>query len=482
MRYIMALLSAVLICIGSPVLAQSSQAKSSAKKPNVLFVLVDNLGWGEIGAYGGGELRGAPTPHLDNFATQGMKLLNFNVEPQCTPSRSAIMTGRFPIRSGTTRVVWGLPYGLVGWEVTMAETFKQAGYATAMFGKWHLGEQKGRYPTDQGFDIWYGIPNTTDELQYTEQLFFDPKVVSPPVIMESTAGQTPTKVKNYDLDSRSKIDNELTQKAIAFMQQKNAAGEQFFVYLPYTQPHLPPIPNPDFAGKTGNGPWADMLAEMDNNMGRLLDAIDEMGIADDTLVIWTSDNGPEEAPNYFGTAGYWRGHYFTTLEGSLRSPFLIRWPGHVPAGAQNNEIVHAVDLMPTLASVAGYEVPRDRVIDGVDQWPLLTGQTAKSAREGFPAYNGDNMQSYKWRNFKVHYWKQDSMFDKPVKHNFPRVHNLLRDPKELHGIHGGMEETGAQNLTWVLPAVTKEVLKFQQSLKENPPVPFPAPEPYSPGR
>lgn len=195
MRYIMALLSAVLICIGSPVLAQSSQAKSSAKKPNVLFVLVDNLGWGEIGAYGGGELRGAPTPHLDNFATQGMKLLNFNVEPQCTPSRSAIMTGRFPIRSGTTRVVWGLPYGLVGWEVTMAETFKQAGYATAMFGKWHLGEQKGRYPTDQGFDIWYGIPNTTDELQYTEQLFFDPKWFPRPLSWNPPLGKPPQRSK-----------------------------------------------------------------------------------------------------------------------------------------------------------------------------------------------------------------------------------------------------------------------------------------------
>jgi len=455
-------------------------AAQEAPRPNVVLMLTDNLGWGEIGAYGGGVLRGAPTPRLDALAAEGMRLLNYNVEPQCTPSRSALMTGRHPIRSGTTRVVWGLPYGLVGWEVTVAELFSEAGYRTAMFGKWHLGDQPGRYPTDQGFDLWYGIPNTTDEAQYTTQSGFDPDVVEAPQIVEATRGAAPTPVKPYDLAARAEIDGELTARAIAFMEEAAAAEAPFFVYLPYTQAHLPALPHPDFAGRTGNGRWADMLAEMDHRAGEVLDAVDRLGLREDTVVIWTSDNGPEEAPGHFGTAGYWRGHYFSTLEGSLRTPFLIRWPGAIPEGRVSDEIVHAVDILPTLAGVAGYAVPDDRIIDGVDQSAFLTGETETSAREGFPAYNGDRLQSYKWRDFKVHYWAQDSMFATPVQHNFPRIHNLLRDPKELYGIAGGADNTGAQNLTWVFPAVTERVLAFQRSLVDEPPVPFPAPDGWTP--
>lgn len=219
---------------------------------------------------------------------------------------------------------------------------------------------------------------------------------------------------------------------------------------------------------------------MDRNVGGILDAIDRLRIAEDTIVICSSDNGPEEAPTYFGTAGYWRGHYFTTLEGSLRAPFMIRWLGRIHESAVSDEIVHITDIMPTLASVARYEVPSDRMIDGVDQMDFFLGNTETSAREGFSAYNGDMMQSYKWRNFKIHFWQQDSMFDQPTRHNFPRIHNLLRDPKELFGVAGGMAETGAENLTWVFPAVSAEILDFQASLREEPPVPFPAPDGWTP--
>ena len=454
------------------------------EKPNVVLMVMDNLGWGEIGAYGGGILRGAPTPRLDALADEGMKLLNFNVEPQCTPSRSALMTGRHPIRSGTTRVVWGLPYGLVGWEVTMAELFSEAGYATAIYGKWHIGDQPGRWPTDQGFDEWYGIPNTTDESMYSTQPHFDPEVVEVPQIVEASRGETPRVVMEYDLDSRRTIDRELTERTIGFMERHAGSRRPFFAYVPFTQPHLPVLPHPDFDGKTGNGAYADMLAEMDFNVGRILDKIDQLGIRDNTIVVWMSENGPEEAPSYFGTAGYWRGHYFTTLEGSLRTSFLIRWPGKIEPGAVTNEIVHITDLLPTFATAAGYKVPTDRMIDGVDQLPLFTGKTDKSAREGFPAYNGANMQSYKWRNFKVHFWEQQSMFDSPTKYNVPRVHDLLKDPKELYGIYGGHGPgaNGTEQLTWVMPAVIKQILAFQKTLEEEPPVPFPAPEPYTPPR
>ncbi len=175
------------------ILAGYSQETFSqnVEKPNVVFMMMDNLGWGEIGTYGGGELRGATTPRLDALADEGMKLLNFNVENQCTPSRSALMTGRHPIRSGTTRVVWGQLYGMVGWEKTIAELFSEVDYTTGMFGKWHLGDTPGRFPTDQGFDEWFGVANTTDESMYRDQFKFDGKASIEAFVQESTRGVTP---------------------------------------------------------------------------------------------------------------------------------------------------------------------------------------------------------------------------------------------------------------------------------------------------
>jgi arylsulfatase len=170
------------------------------------------------------------------------------------------------------------------------------------------------------------------------------------------------------------------------------------------------------------------------------------------------------------------------MEGSLRTPFIIRWPGKIKPESVSNEIVHITDLLPTLAGVAGYKVPSDRIIDGVDQMAFFQGKTDTAPREGFPAYNGDAMQAYKWRNYKVRFIKQDSMFDAPVTLNVPEVYNLKRDPKELFGYSGGMGETGTENLTWVLPVVIKRILAFNQTLQAEAPVPFPAPEPYTPSQ
>jgi arylsulfatase len=231
-------------------------------------MMVDNLGWGELGVYGGGELRGAPTPRLDALAAEGMRLQNFNVEPQCTPSRSAFMAGRRPIRSGTTKVVWGMLYGLTNWEVTIAELMAEAGYSTGMFGKWHLGDTPGRFPTDQGFDEWYGIANTTDESEYSSQFQYDPKVGTDPYIQESSNtnkhhhshklqssevleasyGAKPQKVKKYDINERRLIDSELADRAIKFMKKSVESNKPFFAFIPFTQPHLPTLLHPDFEG------------------------------------------------------------------------------------------------------------------------------------------------------------------------------------------------------------------------------------------
>jgi arylsulfatase len=459
------------LLVPAPVLAEAS-------RPNIVIMMVDNTGWGELGVYGGGVLRGAPTPRLDRFASEGLQLLNYNVEPQCVPSRSAFMTGRHPIRSGTTRVVWGVPYGLTGWEQTMAELFSDGGYATAMYGKWHLGDIPGRFPTDQGFDEFYGILNTTDEAEYSVQVGFDPTVLPPPQIQRSVRNGNVENVKPFDQASRRTIDSELTDRAIDFMRQQVKAGKPFLNVITFTQPHLPTLPHPDFEGKTGHGPFADVHVEIDHRAGQILDAIDELGVRENTIVIWTSDNGPEVVQPWYGTSGYWTGHYFTAMEGSLRVPFLVRWPGRIPVGQKSNDIVHTVDVLPTLAAAAGLNMPKDRMIDGVNQLGLLTDATnGKSAREGFPAYNGDQLFAYKWRDFKVHLVEQRRAYDPPKPLNVPQVYDLIRDPKEEFDV---IPQGFAAS--WVLPPVFKEIVKFQGTLAKEPPIPFGAPEPWKPSR
>ena len=445
---------------------------SSTERPNIVVMMVDNLGWGELGVYGGGELRGAATPRLDELAKEGMQLQNFNVEPQCTPTRSAFMTGRRPIRSGTTKVVWGMLYGLTNWEKTIAELMSETGYATGMFGKWHIGDIPGRFPTDQGFDEWYGVANTTDESEYSSQFQYDENFGTNPMIVEAKKGQIPRDVKPYNVESRRTIDAELNQHAIDFMTRKVQEKKPFFAFIPFTQPHLPTLPHPDFDGKTKNGHYADVLAEIDFRAGEILDAIDNLKVADNTVVIWLSDNGPEYFYPWHGTAGPWRGNYFTAWEGSLRAPFLIRWPGKIPAGSVSNEIVHVVDLLPTLGKIAGYEVPSDRKIDGVDQLEFFTGKKKESNRDGFIVYNNDDVYGYKWRNWKMHLFELENMNSDAKRLNVPRIHNLISDPKEEYNM--------SSEATWVLPVMFKKIVEFQGSLVEEPPIALGTPDPYTP--
>ncbi|MDH3598409.1 MAG: arylsulfatase [Candidatus Tectomicrobia bacterium] len=444
-------------------------------KPNVVIMMVDNLGWGELGVYGGGVLRGAETPRLDKLASEGVRFLNFNVEPQCTPSRSAFMTGRHPIRSGTTKVVWGMLYGMTQWEKTIPELMSEQGYATGMFGKWHLGDTPGRFPTDQGFEEWYGIANTTDEAMYSSHHAYDADASVKPYVVKATRNGTPKQIKEYNLEARRHIDGELTEKAIAFMKASAEKKKPFFAFVPFTHAHLPTTAHPDFDGKTGNGPYADVLAEIDHRTGQILDAIDNLGIRDNTVVLWLSDNGPEEIEGYHGTAGYWRGNYFTALEGSLRVPALMRWPSKIAAGQVTNEIVHIVDVLPTLSQIAGYKIPDDRLIDGVAQLDFLLGKQPKSNREGFPVFNGDDLFGYKWRNWKMHFIQLDSMFGAPAKLNMPHLHNLISDPKELYPV-----DKVNVSASWVFPVVLKKVVEFRKTLMTEPPIQLGTPDPYMP--
>src|SRR5918997_3803215 len=197
-------------------------------KPNIVLVLADNLGWGELGCYGGGVLRGAPTPRIDALAAEGLRLTNFNVESDCVPTRSALMTGRHPIRTGARQSVpAGLPQGITPWEITLAQLVRDQGYAAAIFGKWHLGDRPGRYPTDRGFDEWYGIPRTTNESMFTSTPGFDPTVVPMPYVMEARAGEAAKDIAIYDLEMRRRIDSVLVERTAAFMRRQTKAGRPF---------------------------------------------------------------------------------------------------------------------------------------------------------------------------------------------------------------------------------------------------------------
>jgi len=288
--------------------AGANVAKAQEKKPNIVFILIDNLGYGELGVYGGGILRGAPTPRIDKLASEGTRLLNFNVEAQCTPSRSAIMTGRYSIRSGTDSVpLGGGPDGLTQWEVTIAELLSGQGYATGHFGKWHLGSENGRLPNDQGFDEWYGIPRSTDEAFWPSQPGYKESVIPPEHIMEGRKGDKSRDIAVYDLEHRRTIDAEVTRRTIDFMKRNVKLGKPFYAYVPFTQVHFPTLPSREFIGKTGYGDFPDCLAEMDAYTGQILDAIDELAIRNNTIVVFTSDNGPDASYPYQGSSGPWRG-------------------------------------------------------------------------------------------------------------------------------------------------------------------------------
>jgi arylsulfatase len=213
-----------------------------------------------------------------------------------------------------------------------------------------------------------------------------------------------------------------------------------------------------------------MLAEMDSNVGQMLDAVDRLGLRDDTLVIFTSDNGPEFFKPWDGWAGPWRGQYFTALEGGIRVPFMARWPGNIPAGRVSNEIVHGVDMFATLAAMANAKIPADRPMDSIDQSAFLLGKSEKSFREGFPIWGADNLLAVKWRNWKLHFYKQDTMFDPPQKLGIPFIVNLYTDPRE--------EKPTPDS--WVVMPMLKIIGEFQTSTKAHPVIPMGTPDPYVP--
>ena len=456
-------------------LLQALRTESDGAQPNIIYYQVDNLGYGELGCYGGGILRGAPTQRIDQFAGESLKLLNFAPEAQCTPSRSALMTGRYAIRSGThTVAIAGDGGGIVGWERSMGDILSDAGYATACFGKWHIGAEDGRWPTDHGFDEWYGIPRSYDESLWAEDPWYDPKRDPVAYVLEGSKGEKVRQVKQLTVEVRRDIDSEYQRRAFDFIRRNATAGKPFYLYHNPSMLHYPTIPRAEFAGRSGNGDWADSLLQMDHDFGALLDLLEELGIAENTVVIFAGDNGPEELLPWRGTAGFFEGSYFTGMEGSLRTPCLIRWAGRVPAGRESNEVVHITDMFATLLNWAGAEVPSDRVIDGVDQDAFFRGAQEKSNRDGFIFWNGERMYGVKWQNFKAFTVEQKYFFDPAPPLGVGRIINLLTDPKEREPVQYPYVHT------WVMYHIRRILGEFQESVQREPLIPAGAPLDFVP--
>jgi arylsulfatase A-like enzyme len=440
------------------------------QKPNIVYILVDNWGWGDISIQGST----VQTPRIDDFARQGMRFTNFNVQNQCTPTRSALMTGRLPIRSGTQKVAApGEPDGLAPWEYTIAELLSDAGYATALYGKWHIGSKPGRMPNDQGYDKWWGINEGSNAAAYTSTPQFDPTVADVPHFWTGVKGKPSTKAEIYDIPAKASMDSRSTAKAIDFIKTRAGDGKPFFVYVGFTHFHPPWGVHPDFRNKSKAGVYADTKMEVDHNIGQILDAIKKADIEKNTIVILTGDNGAANYPSpglvtgeVGGSNGPWRGGLSTAYEGGMRTPAMIRWPGKIPAGIVTDEIVADLDWYPTVAHLVGEakRIPTDRPMDGVDQSDFILGKKKKSNREYVVTYVGNTVFAVKWRNMKIHFAAAEGTHSVVQTYTFPQVFDIKEDVKESYELWGNEGYAHA----WVMGPVMKILGELQGSMAQYP--------------
>lgn len=405
---------------------QSNQPRQNP--PSIVIILTDDLGYGDLGVYGNQQIS---TPRIDRMAAEGVRLTEFySAAPTCTPARAALLTGRYPRRSGMTRVIvakekWGLPAS----EITLGEALQQQGYVTACVGKWHLGGRRPYRPSKHGFDSFFGVLYSNDMslLPFVKwprlELWRDDKVVESPAQVE-------TLTRRY------------TEEAASFIQQNRE--RPFFLYLSHTMPHTPVKPSPEFRGKSQHGPYGDVVEEIDWSTGEVLDALRESGVEDNTLVIFTSDNGPWVAGSNKkkikgGSAGSLRGAKNTTWEGGMRVPFLARWPGRLPAGLVRDGIATLMDLFTTAVELAGGETPRDRVIDGRNILPLLDG-SGGSPHDALYYYFRGEAFAVRHGEWKLHFHKRELRSNgrprRPQACSPPELYNLSSDPGERNNIAG----------------------------------------------
>jgi arylsulfatase A-like enzyme len=476
-------------CLATGTLPGAAVRAQQPPRPNILFILADNLGYGDLGVYGGGELRGAPTPRIDELASQGLRLTQFLVEPGCTPSRAAFVTGRYSIRSGLSLVaVEGSTTGsLPATEITVAEVLRDAGYATAMFGKWHLGSAPSAQPQNKGFDEFYGIPpgNTWDAFlaipQGRQTKTTDIPLEKGPQIVEAKRGEPLRAVKPYTEEVRREIDWELVGRGIDFMTRQKALGKPFFLYLPISRTHFPNLPSKRFEGQSRIGQFGDSLMEGDAIVGRMLDALKDASLDNNTIVVFASDNGPQGSvvrefgggmPD-MGSPGPHRGELGDVSEGSIRTAAMIRWPGRIKPGS-SYAMFSIMDFFPTFARLAGGRMPNDRPIDGVDQTDLLLGTSNVERRSTLLTFVGPDLVAARWKQFRAYFadvapgrsgWGGGNLLagtggSAAPMNGYPKIFNIESDPREEYNI-------GAQ-YEWVIGPVLKAVEEYKASLAKHP--------------
>jgi len=416
------------------------QGAKAASPPNIILVFMDDLGYADIGPFGATRQK---TPHLDQMAAEGMRLTDFySTCSVCTPSRSSLMTGCYPRRvnmhvdeKNLCVLFPAARKGLSPDEVTIAELLKQQGYATACLGKWHLGDHPDFLPTSQGFDYYFGIPYSND---------MNRKEVPLPLVRNETVIEVPVKQET--------ITKRYTEEAVRFITTNKK--RPFFLYLPHTAVHLPLFPGKSFHGKSQNGRYGDWIEEIDSSMGTIFKTLKSEGLDNNTLVLFTSDNGSRQK----GSNDPLRGKKGRTDEGGMRVPCVVRWPGKIPAGSSSGEITATIDLLPTFAKLAGTNAPTDRTIDGKNIWPILSGQPqAHSPHEAFYYYQMDQLQAVRsgpWKLFVAMDAKKRN-WGKPEPAQPLKLFNLATD------IH---EDT---NLATAKPDVVKRLLALAEKARQD---------------
>lgn len=396
--------------------ALSAATVFAADRPNILIIFTDDQGYGDLGCYGSKTNR---TPRMDQLAAEGTRFTDFYSQHVCGPSRSALLTGRYPIRSKG----WGMPAD----EITFAELIREVGYQTACIGKWDVSNRKAiidRMPCAQGFDYYFGTLGANDGGRVAFHENNEP------------AGKT------NEMGSLTRL---YTDKAIDFLQNRRDQEKPFVLYVAHTMMHTIIDASPKFRGKSKGDLYGDVVEEFDYETGRLLDVVDELGLRDNTLVIYTTDNGPWNQPAYtskkkghpegsvfWGDSGPLRDGKGSCYEGGSRAPCIVRWPGNVPAGRVSSAVFATVDFMPTFAALAGFDVPTDRVMDGVDQSDLLTGKSESGSRSTF-FYQGNGVRQGKWK-----YLKADHQVPGYAKDN------ERQKVEELYDLHADIGETKNQ--------------------------------------
>ena len=446
------------------------------KKPNIVYILADDVGLTELGSYGGGKLRGAPTPNLDQMARQGMRFLNFYSEVECSPSRGAVTTGRHPIRNGLYNIT--LPgevgSGLHADEVTVAEILSQQGYYSGHFGKWHMGGEEQHYPTSQGFDEaewsegnppwWVNNKNakmTDDAGGFTNRVLMNhPGPENFPYdtggVMRARKGEKPEMVYEYSLEKYNTYDSEVADHVIDFIRRRAQTDQPFFVNFWGKGNHFWGA-HPDFRDTPAQTNTSSQMVEHDYNTGRILKTLKDLGIAENTLVIWSSDNGPMPTVHPHGGYSLLPGTKGETREGGIHVPAIAWWPGMIAEDQDPMDIIQITDWFTTMVRIAGgtRHIPVDRVIDGVDQTGLLLLGEGKGRRDYVFHYNRDKLAAVRKDQIKLNLRPTNPGF------HFYEIYNLLHDPAERF-------PNEIQNGLWAGPGISKMIQEHMLQIQKYP--------------